>query len=86
MYKYEFVLISLQVFFHGIYAVPMVQAGREKEIFLLKMQITFWTILLEATLMCHGNTRGNHLALLTSHSAGDFYGFFAFAILCASSD
>lgn len=54
VYKYEFVLISLQVFFHGICAVPMVQEAR----FFLhpKMQITFRTVLLEAMLMCDGYT------------------------------
>lgn len=72
VYKYEFVLILLQVFFHGIYAVPMVQGAdffcycADARLNPTEMQITFRTILLEATLTCHGNTRGKSLALFMS--------------------
>jgi hypothetical protein len=53
VYKYEFVLISLQVCFYGIYAVARGtrRARRENAGKLFPLR----TILLEATLMCHSN-------------------------------
>lgn len=54
--------------FHPLLACPFFMCARREKFY--KMQITFRTTLLEATLMCHSNTRENHWLLLNFKPRG----------------